>query len=160
MEESSNPGESKSFDVNSSPFGFEYLDHTADIQFHSWGKTLKESFEQMVVCMFGYITSLELVMIDESCTQILEVEGHDLESLLYSFMDEFLFMFSTEFIVCKEVHILEFDVENFKIKVQGKGEKFNKKKHTSGTEIKAITYSNMQIFQKEERSDLYVIVDI
>jgi SHS2 domain-containing protein len=29
-----------------------------------------------------------------------------------------------------------------------------------GTEIKAITYSNMQIHEKDDRTDLYVIVDI
>jgi SHS2 domain-containing protein len=45
--------------------------------------------------------------------------GHDLESLLYAFMDEFLFVFSTELFVCKEVSISEFDVDNFKIKAHG-----------------------------------------
>jgi SHS2 domain-containing protein len=33
-------------------------------------------------------------------------------------------------------------------------------RHVQGTEIKAITYSNMQIHEKPERTDLYVIVDI
>lgn len=33
-------------------------------------------------------------------------------------------------------------------------------RHPQGTEIKAITYSNMQIHEKEGRADVYVIVDI
>ena len=45
------------------------------------------------------------------------------------------------------------------------GEKFDVGRHTSGTEIKAITFSNMQIHVASEgepapRVDLYVIVDI
>lgn len=57
--------------------------------------------------------------VDISDTREYQVEGHDLESLLYAFMDEFLFIFSTEFFVCKEVQITEFDVETFKIKAIG-----------------------------------------
>ena len=40
------------------------------------------------------------------------------------------------------------------------GETYDRVKHPQGTEIKAITYSNMQIHVTPERSDLYVIVDI
>ena len=40
------------------------------------------------------------------------------------------------------------------------GEKFSLQKHSQGTEIKAITYSNMQIHQKDSRVDVFVIVDI
>ncbi|CAF4219274.1 unnamed protein product, partial [Rotaria magnacalcarata] len=28
------------------PIKYEYLDHTADIQIHSWGDSIEESFEQ------------------------------------------------------------------------------------------------------------------
>ena len=33
-------------------------------------------------------------------------------------------------------------------------------RHPQGTEIKAITYSNMQVHETEDRSDVSVIVDI
>ena len=40
------------------------------------------------------------------------------------------------------------------------GETFELGKHPQGTEIKAVTYSNMQINEKEDKVDVYVIVDI
>jgi len=144
-----------------SEFGFEYLDHTADIQFHTWGPSLNVAFEQALLAMFNYMVELSSVEIDSSVEpRVYEAEGHDLESLLFKVMDEFLFIFSTEFFVCKKVNIIEFDKENFRIKALGEGEIFNKKKHIPGTEIKAITYSNMQIIEHENKAEIYVIVDI
>jgi SHS2 domain-containing protein len=40
------------------------------------------------------------------------------------------------------------------------GEVFDLAKHPQGTEVKAITYSNMQIHHDKPRKDVYVIVDI
>lgn len=41
--------------------GYEFLDHTADVQIHSWGQTLKESFEQAALGMSGYMTDLSII---------------------------------------------------------------------------------------------------
>ena len=41
-----------------------------------------------------------------------------------------------------------------------RGDIFDRQKHESGTEVKAITYSAMQINEKEGDAELFVIVDI
>lgn len=138
--------------------GYEYLDHTADIQLHSWAPTLREAFELVAIAMFNYITELEHVECNGEVE--VEVEGHDLQSLLYAFMDELLFQFNGDYFVCKRVVIEVFDRENWKIRAKGFGETFDKAKHVPGTEIKAMTYSAMQIHETAERSDVFVIVDI
>jgi SHS2 domain-containing protein len=139
---------------------YEYLDHTADVQCHTWGATLKDAFQVMIPCMFNYMTDLSRVDIDPKATIELEVEAHDMQSLLFRYMDEFLFRFCSDGFCCKQVTIIEFDREKFKIKARGEGEKWDPSKHPQGTEIKAITYSNMQIIENDEKSDLFVIVDI
>ncbi|XP_076172454.1 protein archease [Ptiloglossa arizonensis] len=143
------------------PVKYEYLDHTADVQLHAWGDTLEEAFEQCAVAMFGYMTDLEWVQM----TQVYNVdaEGHDMESLLFHFLDELLFMFSAEpFIVAKKVKITNFDRENFKISATAIGEEFMIGKHTQNAEVKAITYSAMQILDRpqSDRPEVFVIVDI
>jgi SHS2 domain-containing protein len=137
------------------------LDHTADVQLHSWGSTLIESFEQVGMAMFGYMTELDTVEILEK--HEIEVQSEDLDGLLFRFLDELLFLFSAEpYIICKKIVITEMDLDNFKIKCNCFGEVFDLKKHPQGTEVKAITYSAMQIVQKPEdnRFDVFVIIDI
>ncbi|ELU16024.1 hypothetical protein CAPTEDRAFT_121617, partial [Capitella teleta] len=62
--------------------------------------------------------------------------------------------------ILQKVIITEFDKENFKIKCKGYGEMFDISKHPQGTEVKAITYSNMQIYDNENQHELFVIIDI
>ena len=139
---------------------YEFLDHTADVQVHAWGSNMEEAFENAVLAMFDYMTERDTVDIDPEKTFDVEVSAHDAESLLFTFMDEFLFHFSADLMTIREVSILHFDTENFKIKARGWGELFDLKKHPQGTEVKAITFSNMQIWQKEDFAEVYVIIDI
>ena len=41
-----------------------------------------------------------------------------------------------------------------------RGEKFDRTRHEIGTEVKAITYSAMQIREQEGDAEVFVIVDI
>ena len=40
------------------------------------------------------------------------------------------------------------------------GEPFEIGKHPQGTEVKAITYSNMQIYDDHDKHEVFVIIDI
>ena len=137
------------------------MDHTADVQLHSWGETLTEAFEQNAMAMFGYMTELETVDIKEK--HEIEADAEDLDGLLYKFLDELLYLFSADpYIICKKLKITELDLEKFTIKCSCYGEPFDLDKHPQGTEVKAITYSAMQIVQneKEGKVDIFVIIDI
>ncbi|EUB55160.1 Protein archease [Echinococcus granulosus] len=139
---------------------FEYLDHTADVQLHAWGADTKEAFEQVAMAMFGYMTT-NYDSIDMTRSLKVEASGNDMKSLLFQFLDEWLFAFSAdEFFFPRVIKITEFDRENFHIKSVGWGEPFNLKKHPQGTEVKAITYSNMQIHDAEGHHEVFVIIDI
>lgn len=146
-------------DAEEKPVKYEYLDHTADVQLHAWGDDLKEAFEQVATAMFGYMT--ELSTVDIARTIEVTAEGDDMIGLLFHFLDEFLFLMCDDpYFIVKEVEILEFDKDNFKIRAVGRGEEFDLNKHPQGTEVKAITYSNMQIHDNDDKHEVYVIIDI
>lgn len=140
---------------------YEYLDHTADVQLHAWGDNLAEAFEHVALAMFGYMTEIDSVELVHSFN--IEAEGDDLMGLLFHFLDEWLFGFSAEpFFIPRKVIITEFDKVNFRVKATGYGEEFDISKHPQGTEVKAITYSAMQVYDEDENNqhEVFVIIDI
>lgn len=111
--------------------------------------------------MFGYMTEIDSVTI-KHCYEI-EAKGDHLDGLLFHFLDELLFLFCVEpTLICSKLVITEFDVETFRLKCRCYGEPFEIGKHPQGTEVKAITYSAMQIVQQPEREhfEVFVIIDI
>ncbi|XP_042890463.1 protein archease-like isoform X1 [Penaeus japonicus] len=141
------------------PCKYEYLDHPADVQLHAWGDNLTECFEQVAVAMFGYMTEIDKVEILDK--QEIEASSDDMQGLLFQFLDECLFIFSAEpFLIARKVVITEFDKEAFTIKASLYGEEFDLAKHPQGTEVKAITYASMQIYDNPGQHELFVIIDI
>ncbi|XP_070620974.1 protein archease isoform X2 [Erythrolamprus reginae] len=110
------------------------------------------------MAMFGYMTYTETV--EPLDTVKVEAEGHDMHSLLFNFLNEWLYKFSAEeFFIPREVKVLHIDRMNFKIRSIGWGEEFSLQKHPQGTEVKAITYSAMQVLE-EGKPEVFVIIDI
>lgn len=143
---------------------YEYLDHTADIQLHSWGASFDEALKMQIMAMFGYMTKLSLVHDDEEASDEFAkeviVRGHDVQSLVFAFLQEWLTLFHETGFIVKEIYDFQFDRQQWSIRSSAKGECFDPSRHTQGTEVKAVTYSNLTVEETEERCDIWVIVDI
>lgn len=148
---------------------WEYLDHTADVQIHSWGADIKEAFGAAVVGMFGYMVELDEISHDLEMEVV--VSGHNKETLLFNFMQECLYIFLTESFVMKEIVVNElveahgsvedFDTDKYRLSATAKGGSFDATRHSQGTEVKAVTYSNLQIVEGgKDKVETFVIVDI
>lgn len=167
---------------------YEYLSHTADIQLHSWGSSFTSALSNICIAMFDYISNIDLVDLnnkDRIHSYEFDIESDDIQACVYNTMDEFLFRFVTNNILVGKIDISSITVINhdsnnssgsdndndndnnnnttttiYKLHITAYGELFDLDKHTQGTEIKAITYSNMKIYNDNNRWDIYVIVDI
>ncbi len=128
--------------------------------------------------MFDYITDLSTVHKDPRASCKVSASGHDLLSLVYNTLDECLYLFATSDTVLCDVRVSKLDMTAFKVELVGcasfafpsltpqprrarsEGEAFSLSKHPQGTEVKAITYSNMQVHEEDGRVDVFVIIDI
>lgn len=116
--------------------------------------------------MFGYITDLRRVKINIQDTELygmnIGATGHDSESLVFAFLQEYLSTFHETGFVAKEVTVEDISRGDDKwvIRSHGRGECFDASRHISGTEVKAVTYSNMTVRDGANECHIWVIVDV
>ncbi len=122
---------------------------------------LEEAFEQSAYALMATITP-DLKRIFPLVKKTIKVQSEDKKALLFDFLSEFLYIFDVEGLVFSSVNIPSIKKvnEGFELEAVLKGEKFNKEKHELGTEVKAITYSYMEIEEKKNKTEINVIFDI
>lgn len=134
--------------------GFEFFDHTADIGIHAWGDTLEDAFENSALAVFEVMTDTSkiqpIISID------IELDGYDLENLLYKWIESLLYYYDTEILVFSKFHV---EIKNLHLKAKAFGEKFDGRRHESRTVVKAMTYHEMSI-KFGKRVDITFVVDI
>jgi SHS2 domain-containing protein len=87
----------------------------------------------------------------------------DSGALLIAFLSEFLFLLDARGLLFREIHIdpiVKKADGKLKLHAIGKGEQFDPKKHTRDKEVKAITYSYLEVNETPQRTDIKVIYDI
>ena len=147
--------------------GYSHAPHTADELVVARGRSLGEAFEQAAIGVYEIMTDTSRVEPREE-TRI-EVEGFDLENLLYRWIEELLIATDTtgrvfsKFAVKKiEEVLVDEETSERKYRLEGVawGESFNPDKHEHRTIVKAMTYAQMEIMKEEECWRLQFVVDI
>lgn len=141
--------------------GFIYEDHTADVQARCWGKSLEEAFNQTAYSLMATITP-NLKKISAKVEKKIRIEAEDNEALLFDFLSELLYIFDVEELVFNNiiVQIIKESEELYVLNALLSGEKFDKSKHEIGVEVKAITYSFMEITESKNKVEISIVFDI
>lgn len=141
--------------------GYRFLDHTADVSVEIRGRSLEEAFEQTAYSLMETITP-NLKLISPETERIITIEAEDKEALLFDFLTEFLYLFDVNELVFNKINIqpIKKDQEKYLLKAIVRGEKFDKRKHELGSEVKAITYSFMEIEEKKNKVKINIVFDI
>ena len=141
--------------------GFKFIEHTADVKVRAWGSNLEEAFSQVALGLMATI-SPNLEKIKHELVREITIESEDKYALAIDFLTEFLYIFDVEALIFSEINIetIELKNDNYQLKAIAKGEKFDKNTHEIGTEVKAITYSFMNIEEKQNEVTIDIVFDI
>ncbi len=141
--------------------GFEFRDHTADVQVRSWGPSLEEAFSQTAYSLMETITP-DLKKITPNVERKITIKAEDKEALLFDFLSEFLYIFDVDELVFSQIYVSKIEKfnDNYKLQATLKGEKFDLIKHEIGIEVKAITYSFLNIEEKHASTIIDIVFDI
>jgi len=139
---------------------YEYLEHTADIKFLAYGNTLEEVFENAALAMFNVI--IDTGKVSGETTRDVCLSSPDLECLLVDWLSELLYLFEVDELVFWKFRVEEIREEGgeYSIKAVAIGEQYYPESHPFETEIKAVTYNQLELEKTDDGWKAQVVVDI
>ena len=131
-----------------------FLEHTADIKIKTYGKNINEIFENFALAVSNYLARGK--KIKSKIKKIIKLSGDDKEALLYSFLDELIYLLDAKSFVVNKAKV---KIEDNKLEALVYGDDASKYKDLDY--IKAATYSEMYIKQKKDRVwEAQVVLDV
>jgi SHS2 domain-containing protein len=135
---------------------FEILNHTADIGIIVHGENLKTLFENAGEAFFRLITDLRKVK--RRVERRVNIGGESLDRLMVDWLSELLYLHDVENLLFKGFKVDSVGEDGLKAVV--KGELFQEGVHVIKTEVKAVTYHQIEVRRENGRWKAQVILDL
>ena len=138
---------------------YRFLDHTADIKVEAWGKKLEDVFKNAGIAFYDII--LDIQSVETKVSRRIRIEGFDLESLLFNWIDKLILLFELESLVFRDFDVnISQEPELYRLVAAGYGERYDREKHGYKVHVKAMTYHEMEIRMENEKYIVRFVVDI
>ena len=124
---------------------FRLIEHTADTGLIAYGNSLAEAFANAAYGLFSIIADLNRVRKVESRT--VTVSAGDVESLLFEWLNNLIYIFDVEYLLLKRFEIPEFTEHNLKATCWG--ERYNPSRHQLKLGVKSATYHMLKVDGKK-----------
>lgn len=137
---------------------FEFLDiTTADVAFIAYGKSLDELFENAAYGM--YEVMINLSQVKPKIEKKIEVDGGDMVSLMFNWLNELIFYVDAENLVFSDIKV-KVDEGNLRVEAFCRGERIDPKRHETKTHVKACTYHKLEVRKQGNLWKARIILDI
>jgi len=138
---------------------YDFLEHTADVKFRAYGKSLAEAFSNAAIATTEIMTSVDDVKAKK--LRKISIESKTKESLLYDFLEKLLYLLDTEAYITgkvKSLRIKKTKKNTYKLNALVLGDVADD--YDVHTYIKAVTYNDMFIEEKKDKVVVQVVHDI
>ena len=127
---------------------YEYLEHTADMGLLVSGKNFSDLLSNAAQGLFETMAVVETV--DEVESIEIHLTAESVEELFVAWLDELIFRHETEEIFFNRAYIQQCSETEVSATVYGESVNFDK--HEVYTEIKSVTYHQLEVLQKADGS--------
>ena len=134
---------------------FEVIDHTADIGIIARGKDLPTLFSNAAAGMLSLLIDVDTLR--QNITREIMLESEDAESLLVQWLNELLYIIYTEKMVLFKFDIV---IDGNRLTARCAGQELEPEDHRIRREIKAATYHDLEIGQRDGGYRVKIIFDI
>jgi SHS2 domain-containing protein len=135
---------------------YEVLDHTADIGLIIYGQDLKGLFENAGKAFFHLITDLRKVR--RRVEKRVRIGEESLDRLMVDWLSELLYLHDVDHLLLKGFKVESVGEDGLKAVVEG--EPFQAGFHVIKTEVKAVTYHQIEVRKKDGNWRAQVILDL
>jgi SHS2 domain-containing protein len=135
---------------------YEHFEHTADLGLRARAPELNELFEECARALFAAIVE-DLDSVSPDIQVTIEIEGDDLEYVLFDWLRELLYRFDAEHMLFSS---FQASVSEHGLRANAMGEHLDMTRHVLSHEVKAITYHTLRVQRQGDEWVAEVIVDI
>lgn len=139
---------------------FRFLEHTADAYVEVCAESLERAFELAGIALFEVMTDTSRV--EPRVSRVVEDRGFDLENALYRWLEDLLVEYGRSNIVFSRIRVeyVRREDEGYAFRAVCLGDYFDPQKHEARMEVKAVTYSLMEIRQSDGKWILRFVLDV
>lgn len=145
--------------MNENNKNFKYFDTTADIGIEVTSENIEEAFKNSALATLNLITDIE--KIQTKISKEINITSEDEYGLLYDWITELLILLDSENFIASQYDIT-IKKENYEYTLKGNiiGDIYDTSVYNYKTEVKAITYHEMNIEKNENNIKIKFIVDL
>ena len=132
---------------------YQYMPHTGDIKLKIYGSSLPNIFENTALALSNFMSKDKKV--SKKIEKTIKIKETNPESLLYSFIDELIYLFDAESFLVAEAKV---KIKDNKLEAKLKGD--SAKNYKDLDAIKAATYAEMYIKKASSGWEAQFVVDV